>query len=215
MSHPVREPEDTQVDHISEHPRCASGWNALAKEWWKKGAEALKPTNIMELPFWRSTWAELLESTNGKFYVREEYPALYKRLEEASTLQSGRMVEFGVVFTGQPGNGKSILIFGVYTLLRRLAAGQPVIYYYWHPNVIYFSSGSAVKLVLSDLENYPTPDTAWPLIEPRSDQNLIDTSLVDSLLFTVAFISPHEPRLKPLVTKSQLTRWIMPLWTND
>ena len=75
-------------------------WQDLHDDWWDTPSDTFG--NIIEIKQ-RRVWSHLghLSRSKGKIYVREEYKAMYSRMEGASRLSRSS----GVVITGQPGIG--------------------------------------------------------------------------------------------------------------
>ena len=83
-------------------PRCtefhASGWRRG-----EENRDIGRPGTVIEVPqrLWRFFG---LQSTNGKIFVREEYPGMYERMSYAAEHRERENIP-GVAVTGQPGIG--------------------------------------------------------------------------------------------------------------
>ena len=104
---------------ISKHFRCQScrasqdpGWKGFndpqcagfhASRWGRGEANVGGPGTVIEIPqkLWRFFG---LQSTNGKIFVREEYPGMYERMSYAAEHRERENIP-GVAVTGQPGIG--------------------------------------------------------------------------------------------------------------
>ena len=75
-------------------------WTELYDDWWGAPMDAFG--DVVEVKQ-KTVWSHLghLSQSEGKIYVREEYKAMYSRMEEASRLSPPR----GVIIAGQSGIG--------------------------------------------------------------------------------------------------------------
>ena len=81
-------------------------WQEFLDYWRHKTPEDFAPNKIIDLSMWMDIWGSwpMLEETNGRLYVREEYVIMYLRLVAAS--ESADPKYPGAVITGQPGIGE-------------------------------------------------------------------------------------------------------------
>ena len=114
--------------------------------------------------------------------------------------------------------GKSC--FGIYVLLRRISESQDVIYALATLTPVHFHANVASLITDEDImdrdrTHRDNPSMRrWVLIEPGLDKGAIRCSLLHSSVYRVAFISPNEERLSPLVSVYGLKLWVMSLWTE-
>ena len=117
--------------------------------------------------------------------------------------------------------GKSY--FAVYALLRRLAAGLPVMFSNKHGFTYWFHEQGLWRLPTESfapddlsLISYDPAYRVWSLVDPPDEKQPLKGHLFSDVgIFYAVFASPDNARFKNLVEKDDACLWLLSPWDNN
>ncbi|KAK0494222.1 hypothetical protein EDD18DRAFT_1176064 [Armillaria luteobubalina] len=180
-------------------------------EWWRNSTIDLTTANaIISLPGLGLT--DILSYTTHRFLIRQEYIFLFNRLV-LFCATAPRWHSRGIIITGQPGIGKSIFL--LYTLLRCLQDGQPVLFHMMNQTFTIFANGVSQVDPACLLQSVTTPICALIDSEGRQKVPPPDELLHSYFICPVFTTSPDSRRYHNFMQDRAAVVFVMDPWSDD
>ncbi|KAM5536602.1 hypothetical protein V8D89_009697 [Ganoderma adspersum] len=205
-------------------------WCAFWYEWWganssgkvrleraaREDPKTTSPHRILTVTqdaVWRTL--KTLEDSKGSILLREEYTSLYDR---AFAPFKGYHCP-GVLVKGQPGIGKSYFL--VYTLLRRIGEGKPVLFSTSAGSTLLFDQHGVRHMRTDEVNSQHLPPTdlhvhntrTWSLIDASVSSDAEDSKCVHPGTFVVCAAPPRVAEHKTRVGREYPLRFVMQPWS--
>ncbi|RDB22293.1 hypothetical protein Hypma_010623 [Hypsizygus marmoreus] len=201
-------------------PEAKARWNEASDEWqsFHSHFRNASPTETESFPYRLSLLSSkahrprFLPFSGDRLLVRESYDELFSR---ACRLRE-EGPDFGIVVTGQPGNGKTTWLYYFLTQLLRMHqvvifASRGVVFVFYHDGVYSLLETSV------DADTFPEcSKPIWCLIDP--DHGPVKepvAALTSTKVFPVMATSPNPNCYRAWKKQRRARMWGMPLWSEE